>query len=69
MTRGVGKRWDRLSIKDIAKGEIEHFFDEDHGIGYKTLANREICANGLLCLGGPQGAKKKQDRNARAPGH
>jgi hypothetical protein len=35
----AGKKWDRLSIKDIAEGEIEDFFDEDHGIGNKTLAN------------------------------
>ncbi len=35
----AGKNWDRLSIKDIAEGEIEDFFDEDHGIGNKTQSN------------------------------
>lgn len=35
----AGKNWDNLNIKDISEGEIEDFFDEDHGISNKTLAN------------------------------
>ena len=35
----AGKDWDRISIKDIAEGEIEDFFDQNHGVGNKTLSN------------------------------
>lgn len=35
----AGETWDKMSIKDIMEGEIEDFFDTDHGVGNKTLAN------------------------------
>jgi hypothetical protein len=35
----AGKSWDTLQIKDIAEGEIDDFFNTDHGIGNKTLSN------------------------------
>jgi integrase len=35
----AGEKWDPMSIKDIAEGEIEDFLDEDHGVGNKTLSN------------------------------
>lgn len=35
----AGERWDKMSIKEIGEGEIEDFFDFDHGVKNKTLAN------------------------------
>ncbi len=35
----AGKYWDDISIKDIAEGEIDDFFNLDHKVGNKTLSN------------------------------
>ncbi|MCG8634908.1 MAG: hypothetical protein MI863_13825 [Desulfobacterales bacterium] len=35
----AGDHWDAMSIKEIGEGEIEDFFDMDHGVSNKTLAN------------------------------